>query len=268
MDKFSRRNQSFFVEHQPCPNCGSRDNLAVYTDGHTYCFGCGYITNGNRRLLAAGGYLETASREPTRDRRRNETTSCYLPSDTEPVYSYSSEGSAKYRLAKFLTEQEIVQYKFCQSEQGVTLKNGTKVAPLLITPVFVKGELVFWQGRNLNDGQKPKYVSRGRPPEVILNEHSSTIVLVEDYISAIVVSRVCAATPIFGSVVSLERIITLCNQFKSVWIWLDMDKTKESRRVALKAQQLGLPVHTLHTEKDPKFYTEGEIKSFLGESNE
>lgn len=32
-----------FVKHEPCPNCGSRDNLAVYDDGSYYCFtGCGY----------------------------------------------------------------------------------------------------------------------------------------------------------------------------------------------------------------------------------
>ena len=31
----------------PCPSCGSRDNLATYSDGHTYCFGgtCSYRTN-------------------------------------------------------------------------------------------------------------------------------------------------------------------------------------------------------------------------------
>jgi len=31
--------QSKFLHHSPCENCGSRDNLAVYND-HTYCFGC------------------------------------------------------------------------------------------------------------------------------------------------------------------------------------------------------------------------------------
>ncbi len=32
--------ESEFVTHIPCEVCGSRDNAAVYTDGHTYCFGC------------------------------------------------------------------------------------------------------------------------------------------------------------------------------------------------------------------------------------
>ena len=37
--------ESEFLHHAPCDNCGSKDNVAVYSDGHTYCFGCGVITN-------------------------------------------------------------------------------------------------------------------------------------------------------------------------------------------------------------------------------
>ncbi len=29
-----------YVKKEPCPNCGSKDNLAVYSDGHAFCFGC------------------------------------------------------------------------------------------------------------------------------------------------------------------------------------------------------------------------------------
>lgn len=32
-----------FLRHEPCPNCGSSDNLAIYDDGSYYCFSdCGY----------------------------------------------------------------------------------------------------------------------------------------------------------------------------------------------------------------------------------
>ncbi len=31
--------ESSFIRHSPCPDCGSKDNLGVYTD-HTHCFGC------------------------------------------------------------------------------------------------------------------------------------------------------------------------------------------------------------------------------------
>lgn len=31
---------STFVAHEPCSKCGSKDNLARYSDGHGYCYGC------------------------------------------------------------------------------------------------------------------------------------------------------------------------------------------------------------------------------------
>ena len=36
--------ESQFVDREPCPSCGSKDNLARYDDGHAYCFGmnCDY----------------------------------------------------------------------------------------------------------------------------------------------------------------------------------------------------------------------------------
>lgn len=33
---------STFLQHEPCPECGSKDNLSRYSDGHAYCFGCEY----------------------------------------------------------------------------------------------------------------------------------------------------------------------------------------------------------------------------------
>lgn len=39
---------SEFVDHEPCPKCGSDNNLARYSDGHAYCFtqGCGHYEKG------------------------------------------------------------------------------------------------------------------------------------------------------------------------------------------------------------------------------
>ena len=39
--------ESEFIRHDPCPDCGSSDALAVYTDGHTYCFSCTTRTPGD-----------------------------------------------------------------------------------------------------------------------------------------------------------------------------------------------------------------------------
>jgi twinkle protein len=37
-----RDSTSDFIAHEPCPSCGSRDNLGRFSDGHGYCFGCAY----------------------------------------------------------------------------------------------------------------------------------------------------------------------------------------------------------------------------------
>lgn len=36
-------NDSTYLRKEPCPACGSKDNLGRYSDGHGYCFGCGWV---------------------------------------------------------------------------------------------------------------------------------------------------------------------------------------------------------------------------------
>ena len=43
--------ESTCISHAPCPRCGSADNLAIYDDGHGWCFtpGCGYRQHGDTK---------------------------------------------------------------------------------------------------------------------------------------------------------------------------------------------------------------------------
>jgi len=45
--------ESKFVRHEPCPKCGSKDNLARYSDGHAVCFsgGCSHYEHGNGEVV-------------------------------------------------------------------------------------------------------------------------------------------------------------------------------------------------------------------------
>lgn len=65
---------STFVQKEPCPSCGSRDNLARYSDGHGWCFGCGYRERGEgdievkkerrvKNLLPAGEHKPLTKRK-------------------------------------------------------------------------------------------------------------------------------------------------------------------------------------------------------------
>lgn len=52
--------ESTFIAKEPCPSCGSKDNLGRYSDGHGHCFGCGHYEHGDtsyqpkERRMAAG----------------------------------------------------------------------------------------------------------------------------------------------------------------------------------------------------------------------
>jgi twinkle protein len=45
----SEHEESHAIGKEPCPECGSRDNLARYSDGHGYCFGCGFYQHAHER---------------------------------------------------------------------------------------------------------------------------------------------------------------------------------------------------------------------------
>ena len=55
------------LSKEQCPECAkegndaSGDNLAVYSDGHTHCFACGYHTNGTKDGAVAGGSPQQTS---------------------------------------------------------------------------------------------------------------------------------------------------------------------------------------------------------------
>ena len=43
---------SIVARHQPCPDCGSSDALSAYDDGHTYCFSCNTLTQGDTAVTS------------------------------------------------------------------------------------------------------------------------------------------------------------------------------------------------------------------------
>jgi len=45
--KHGPENDSTFIRHVPCEDCGSSDANSLYTDGHTHCFSCGKTVQGD-----------------------------------------------------------------------------------------------------------------------------------------------------------------------------------------------------------------------------
>ena len=223
---------STFIKHIPCEFCGSKDNAGLYSDGHTHCFGCG------RRTLP--------KRIQTLDRATStKPNSTGLPYDTTKHLS----SIALTWLLKTLTPEEIQQHRILWS-------NSTQ---LLIFPFFVNSKLVGWIGRNFGT-TGPKYRIQGIKKEMSrVYGEGSTLVFTEDLLSAIVVSRVTAARPLFGTSLNQDYV----TGYESYKLWLDKDKRIEAMKQSNKFRQYGINISPVFSEEDPKSYSDKEIKDYL-----
>ena len=226
---------SHVVRKEPCPECRrigndrSGDNLAVYSDGHTYCYRCGY-TSGRKKIA------QTVSHPQCQ---------IVLPSDVVTQLPYE----ARQWLNKYeLTRLDISRNHVMWSEKYSRI----------VFPYFNEAELLAWQGRYVGeDKTKAKWFSQGKIHEIIhpLQVHQRQAVLVEDIVSAIKVSKICGAIPIFGSSVSTKQILRLKSIVDEVWFWLDPDMRGKSLKLAHISNTLGLTAHTIFSDKDPKEHT-------------
>jgi len=224
-----------FLKHIPCPKCGSKDNLGEYDD-HYYCFGCQYykIKDDLNTLRTRINRAKIPS---------NVTTSLLHTTKDLP------QSAMKWLLSYGISLEEIVKYNMEWCED-----NGTLV--LLNTGSY-------WQSRSFrNIG--PKYLSNGLKPLTIYGE-GDTIILVEDILSAIKVSRIsgyCSA-PLLGSSLPLEWQHKLTEQFDNIHLWLDRDKAKNAIRFKNRIKSLGKKSRVIVTDKDPKEYSNKEIEQWL-----
>ena len=126
-----------FEQHEPCPKCGSKDNLGRYSDGSAYCFGC--------------GYTEKSSRYSPATNRVFEERAIRIPQDATPQVASTPGGTW---LAQYgITALEIQRYRMLWSPSRQQL----------IFPLYNKnGELVAYQGRNFKPDSKGKYFSQGK----------------------------------------------------------------------------------------------------------
>lgn len=243
------QNDSHVIRKEACPECRrigndrTGDNLAVYSDGHTYCYRCGYGTG--RKTFTR------SSNTPT--------SSIILPADVTTQLPYEATAWLRqYQLGRL----DVQNHKVMWSEHWSRL----------IFPYFNSTELLAWQGRYISHGNKEtqgkppaKWFSQGKIHEIIhpINVNRRQAILVEDILSAIKVSRYQGAIPIFGSSVSAKQILRLKTVVDRVWYWLDPDMRTKSVKLANLSTLLGLPASVIFSDKDPKDHTHEEIQMIL-----
>ena len=241
-----------FLQHDGCPQCGSKDNVGVWTDGK-YCFGCGWVEQ-----------IDKVTRYKNRRESKlvtNDSGIAFLPVCRPEI----PEEPMKWIKQYGIRDSQIVnnQIKWSESRQ------------LLIFPIYDSTEqLRGWNGRQFGPEKAVrKYDSRGNlasldvfiPPETG-NYDPATLVITEGYVDALKVSNVVQAMPLFGVSLSPERIMRLAHKIKRLTLWLDYDKL--SHMVFLKKKyQAWFDVFTIvATKEDPKSLTEEEITAKLLES--
>mgnify|MGYP003645527512 CR=1 FL=1 len=228
---------SQFIRHHPCKACGSKDNLAEYTNSW-YCFGCGYY----KKKTDLNSLRERVSKGLSNDRVG------YPLNSTEKI----APRGRKWLLEYNITDEEIEKYGICWSEPDLLVLYNSRD---------------YWQGRVFSDITTQKYKSWGSKPIVMYGtiKKAVGVVLVEDIISAICVSRVpdIVAIPMFGTSCSreLERHLKKLDIF--TYVWLDGDVKKKSIKIKNRLKSLGLLTKSILTNKDPKTYSKEQIEEIL-----
>lgn len=226
-----------FLFHEGCPKCGSRDNLGVYEDGHSYCFGCGYRTPS-----------KTSLHHITKHTKLTTAPTIFLPNDyTNNLPLMCQEWLKKYGI----TNLEIEELKICWSAS----------TGLLLFPQWGENTTIMgYSGRRFT-GEGPKYIIRGIKTDFTrVYGHGDTIVYTEDILSALKASRLTAARPLFGT--ALSRLETGYNRHI---LWLDKDKQSSSIIQCRKWKQYGYNISPIITDLDPKEYSTEQINNYLKE---
>jgi DNA primase len=146
----------------------------------------------------------------------------------------------------------------------------------VILPVYGDGKLIWYQGRAITAGQKPKYLNPTVPKDgrmFISQENTeltgSTVIVCEDILSAIRVGKVAEANKIgvgvslLGTKLCTESIIRLGNAERVIG-WFDNDAAgRTASRDLYQSVSMLTDVHIIRSERDPKRYSDQEILTYL-----
>jgi hypothetical protein len=232
-----------------CPVCPSSDGYKEYEDGHSHCYVCSHHIHAPTTLETLKSFLHIGKNKvgPTVN----------LPKDFDKDW-FREDAQAW-----------IDKYDLRPQERRRNRLGWSESLESLVFPVFEfkTSTLLMYQARYFGtDEQAPKWRTKGPKQEIIHlpdRWHSDTIVLVEDILSAIKVSRVTNCMPMFGSDLGEERLTKIVKQFKRARVWMDPDKKKESLILSLKLSEAGLPTTVILSSKDPKDYQSADIRSIV-----
>ena len=226
--------------HLPCPHCSSSDAYSEYEENF-HCFSCGKSVKKTGERMYKLPVQETA------------TWDGELPDDfTTDIPTLGLAWLYKFGINDAL----IAQYNIGWGHGRVIL------------PIYEKGHLVAYQGRDVtNEG--PKYITKSTGPFYFKTfiTRPRILVLVEDILSAIKIGQVMPCLALCGTKLrqgaeSLDLLTDYCEDFI---LWLDGDQPGiDASHEIRKSLSLVGTCSVILTTRDPKAHSLDEITQTLG----
>ena len=249
-----------------CPECGLGTNTNAAIINHNlqgyslYCNACSYnpFSHKGKQTLKELADLRKLNEEA---QRHAQSRTIRLPDDTRySLEDFSPEGR-QWLFKAGITPKIINKYSIGYS----------KVLRRVVLPVH--GDSLEWyQNRAVYEGQKPKYLQPNIVKNAIFNSRlirpDTTIIIVEDILSAIRVTEAgYNAVSILGTKLS-EYQTSRLSEVRRVVTWLDGDRAGRKGAASIrKTLSMLMEVGNIVTEKDPKCYSDQQIRKIIGEHN-
>lgn len=138
----------------------------------------------------------------------------------------------------------------------------------IVLPTVWKDETSGYQLRRIYDtDQGPKYITvqRNATPHMSITGSLTGLVICEDIVSSIKISRVQKTMALLSTSIRPEHLAYVTEMYDKFWIWLDMDNAQVIRGAVklMKVLELFGSVKLLRTPKDPKYYNSDDIERLL-----
>lgn len=247
--------ESYLIERGlPCTlGCSSSNAMSEYSD-HWYCYACGTPKD---KKIKTRSIQEKEVRGASKDQTYHE-----LPD------------KARAFLYKFHFTDELIQkYSICyaydfkvwSTRKQSYFNSGDRV----ILPSWKGQTEWFCEARTLDKDNDLKYVTLGGK-QLIFKTFSDglkqpLVVLVEDLLSGIRVGEVCNAVALRGTSFNDDKLCQILDSGKDFIVWLDSDKPGQDAAKTLihKLNWWGGTVKAVISDRDPKCYSDEEIRRFL-----
>jgi hypothetical protein len=213
-----------------CKEGRGNDRLYIKrtVDGYLFnCFHCG--KSGGIRAASVEG--ERVTVRPTRHKTRPVPTGARLPADVTGEWG-SWHPRARGLVVRYITKQEVADHGLLYSP---SLRR-------VVLPVYDSLGLVGYQTRKLfDDDGGGKYLTFTRRPQDFHmvcdgSERNTTVVIVEDALSAIKCSRYVASAALFGVSLKDSMLARLARRYANYLIFLD-DDNAQVKMAALKIKR-------------------------------